>query len=98
MSTRNVLGPAEWPVERTQRLPQYSDHELIPWFDEVSAGYDFEQAAERCKLVPKWVENSVYSDDEVYAHALDLSLVASAKIRAGEIPVPDRHDNLYGER
>jgi hypothetical protein len=85
------------PVKRKQRQPQYGDNELIPWFDEVAKGYCFKQAAERCQLVWEWVENTVYSDDDVYEHALNLSMVASAKIRAREMPVPDRHDKLYEE-
>ncbi len=41
------------------------------------------------------VHNTIYGDDETMAHALDLSMVAGAKIRAGELPVPDRLDWLY---
>jgi hypothetical protein len=91
------LGPVDGRIKRTQRLPQYSDEELAPWFAEVAKGYSFEQAAERCKLVWKWVENTVYSDDEVFEHGLNLSMVAGAKIRAGLMSVPDRHDKLYEE-
>jgi len=90
-----ILSPARFPVKRTQRYPQYSDPELMPWFAEVAAGYDFEQAAERCKLVWEWVRNTFYSDDEVMAHGLELSMVAGALIRAGKLPIPDRHDGLY---
>ena len=94
-STDHILSPARFPIPRTQRYPQYGDEELAPWFAEIAAGYCFEQASERCKLVWEWVQNSFYSDDEVYAHGLELSMVAGALIRAGKLPVPDRHDKLY---
>jgi len=96
-STGHIFSQARFPIQRTQRYPQYSDEELAPWFAEIAAGYCFEQAAERCKLVWEWVQNTFYSDDEVYAHGLELSMVAGALIRAGKLPVPDRHDKLYGE-
>ena len=40
-------------------------------------------------------KEQLYSDDETFAHALDLSMVAGALIRAGDLPVPDRWDGLY---
>ncbi len=92
-----IFGSVKFPIPRLQRHPQYTDEELAPWFAEIAAGYCFEQAAERCKLVWEWVQNSFYSDDEVYAHGLELSMVAGALIRDGKLPVPDRHDKLYGE-
>jgi hypothetical protein len=84
-------------IERTQRFPQYSDDELQRWFDEVAKGYCWKQASDRCLLVRDWVENSWLSDDDVSGYMLDLSMVAGAKIKAGELPVPDRHDGLYDE-
>ena len=42
------------------------------------------------------VHNTIYGDDETMAHALDLSMVAGALIRAGQLPIPDRRDKLYG--
>ncbi len=95
-ASRGVWFKARYPIPRTQRRPQYSDEELAPWFAEIAKGYSFEQAAERCKLVWDWVRNTFYSDDEVMAYALDLCLQAGALIRAGKLPVPDRHDGLYG--
>jgi len=68
----------------------------MPWFAEIAKGYSFEQAAERCNLVWEWVQNTVYSDDDVYANGLELSMVAGALIRAGQLPIPDRRDKLYG--
>jgi hypothetical protein len=85
-------------IQRLQRHPQYSDEELKPWFAEVAKGYPFDQAAERCGYVVEWIMNNVYSDDEVFDHALTLSINAGARIRAGELPIPDRHDGLYKER
>jgi len=96
-TTQNFLSPAQFPIARTQRWPQYSDDELVAWFDEVAKGYPFDQAADRVGYVWAWVLNTVYSDDEVYAHALNLSINAGALIRAGKLPIPDRHDKLYGE-
>jgi hypothetical protein len=93
--TPHILSPARFPIKRTQRYPQYSDHELAPWFAEIAKGFCFEQAAERCKLVWPWVQNTFYSDDEVMAHGLELSMVAGALIRAGKLPIPARHDGLY---
>lgn len=89
-----LCGPAGW-VKRTQRYPQYTDAELAPFFEQVSAGYCFEQATKRAGLDWQRVENCLYSDDETMAYALDLSMVAGALIRAGKLPVPDRWDGLY---
>lgn len=96
MSLHSFEAPAG-RIERLQRQPQYSDEELAPWFAEVAKGYPFDQAAERCGYVVEWIMNTVYSDDEVCDHALGLSIEAGAKIRAGELPIPDRHDGLYAE-
>ncbi len=46
-------------------------------------------------MIPKWVLNTIYSDDETYEHLLNLSMVAGALIRNGELPIPDRWDRLY---
>jgi hypothetical protein len=86
------------PIKRLQRYPQYSDEELIPWFAEVAKGYPFDQAAERCGYDTVTIMNTVYSDDDTYDHALMLSINAGAKIRAGELPIPDRHDGLYASK
>jgi len=85
-------------IQRLQKYPRYSDDELKPWFDEVAKGHPFDQAAERCGYVVEWIMNTVYSDDEVFDHGLTLSMMAGAKIRAGELPIPDRHDGLYRKR
>jgi hypothetical protein len=80
-----------------QRYPQYTDDELVPWFNEVSKGYPFEQAASRAMMHWQAVENSIYGDDDIYAHALNLSMVAGALIRRGELPAPVRWDGLYNQ-
>ena len=92
----HIFARARQSIERTQRYPQYNDEELVPWFDEVAKGYSFAQAADRVGYVWEWVLNTVYCDDDVYGHALDLSIEAGALIRAGKLPIPDRHDKLYG--
>lgn len=84
-------------VKRTQRHPQYLDDDLRPFFAEVSAGYCFKQAAQRACMDWKTLNNTLDSDDESLVHALNLSMVAGAKIRAGLMNVPDRHDGLYDE-
>ena len=53
------------------------------------------QATERAGMDWQTVHSTIYGDDETMAHALDLSMVAGAKIRAGQLPVPDRWDGLY---
>jgi hypothetical protein len=89
-------GP--YPIKRTQRYPQYSDHELIPFFSEIKKGYCYKQAADKCLYPREWVLNTLHSDDEAMEHMLDLSMQAGALIRAGEQePPPDRYDNLYGD-
>jgi len=90
-----MLDPPVGRIQRTQRYPQYTDEELAPWFNEVAKGYAFEQAASRAMMVWQAVENTIYGDDDVFAHALNLSMVAGAKMRAGELPAPDRWDGLY---
>ena len=82
-------------VVRTQFYPQYSDDELKPFFKEVSAGYCFKQATERAGMDWQTMHNTLYGDDDTIGYALDLSMVAGANIRAGKLPVPDRHDKLY---
>lgn len=82
-------------VQRTQRYPQYSDHEMSPFFAEVAKGYCWKQASERAKMVPKWVNNTLYSDDDRMELLLDLAIAAGEKIRSGLVPVPDRYDGLY---
>lgn len=94
-ATGSMLAPPRGRVQRVQRYPQYSDDELKPWFAEVAKGYCFWQAAERCGYDRQTILNTIYSDDEVFDHGLSLSMWAGAKIRAGELPVPDRHDGLY---
>jgi len=39
--------------------------------------------------------NTLYSDDETIGYAIDLSMVAGARIRKGELAVPARWDGLY---
>lgn len=92
---RGVWSKARLPIPRTQRYPQYTDAELVPFFLEVSAGYCFMQATERAGMDWQTVHNTIYGDDETMAHALDLSMVAGALIRSCELPVPDRWDGLY---
>jgi hypothetical protein len=91
----HVWPSARWPVRRFQRYPQYSDTELEPFFAEVYAGYCFNQAADRCLYERRFVWNTIYSDDEVMEHALNLSMAAGALIRSGKMPIPDRYDGLY---
>jgi hypothetical protein len=91
----NSLGPIFKPIARTQRHPQYSDTELKPFFDEVGRGYCFNQSADRSGLDRKTLWNTLYSDDETLGYALDLSMHAGALIKAGALPIPDRHDGLY---
>ena len=92
-----------WPavtgrIQRTQRYPQYSDHELEPWFGYVAQGYCFNQAADKCLYPRKWIWNTIYSDDDVAHYALDLSMAAGARIRAREQKPPaDRYDGLWDE-
>ena len=82
-------------ITRTPRYPRYSDHELTPFFAEIAKGYGYKQAAARCLYPHEWILNTLYSDDEVFTHVLDLSMVAGAQIRAGERTVPSRWDGLY---
>jgi hypothetical protein len=84
-------------VKRTQRYPQYTDEELWPFFTEVYKGYPFQEATERLGLDWKTMNNTLYSDDEVMYHAMDLAMAAGALIRQGELEVPDRADGLYDE-
>ena len=98
-TTRQTSDPVPYfeagRVKRTQRHPQYTDAEMGAFFEAVSEGYTFEQAAERCKYPFEWVLNTLNSDDETMDWALHLSMVAGARIRMGELPVPDRWDDLY---
>ena len=96
-ASRGVWSKARLPVPRLQRYPQYTDDELVPWFNEVAKGYAFEQAASRAMMVWQAVENTIYGDDDVFAHALRLSMLAGAKIRSGEQAAPRRADGLYDE-
>lgn len=90
------LPRSRHPIKRTQRYPQYSDHELIPFFEYISQGYCYKQAADKCLYPPEWIMNTLYSDDDTYGYMLDLSMAAGARIRAGaQKPPPDRHDRLY---
>lgn len=92
-----MLSATTGPVKRKQRYPKYSEDEILRVFaPEVSKGYCFKQSAERCKFVFEWVENTLYSDDELLDHMINLSMAAGARIRAGDLPVPDRHDGLFG--
>jgi hypothetical protein len=84
------------PIKRTQRHPQYSDHELIPFFSEIEKGYCYKQAADKCLYPREWVLNTLYSDDDTMGHMLDLSMAAGELIRTGLLPAPsDRYDGLY---
>lgn len=80
---------------RTQRHPQYSPHEMQPFFAEVAKGYCWKQSADRAKMVRDWVNNTLYSDDDLLDHLLDLAIVAGAEIRTGQLAAPDRYDGLY---
>ena len=91
------FGGTTQKIKRTQRWPLYSDDELKPFFKEVSAGYCFEQATERAGMDWQTMHNTLYSDDETIGYAIDLSMVAGALIRRGDLPVPDRWDGLYDE-
>ena len=93
-----LCGNSRFPIKRDQRHPQYSDHELTPFFSAISAGYCVKQAADKCLYPREWILNTIYSDDEVYAHMLDLSMLAGALIRSGEQKPPeDRYDGLYND-
>jgi len=72
----------------------YIDSELIIYFEEISKGYCYKQSAENIGYDLDKIERTL-NDYEVRCHLLDLSMVAGAKIRAGELAVPDRHDGLY---
>lgn len=85
-------------VKRTQRYPQYTDTELEPFFDQVSAGYCTTQATEKAGMDYDTIMNTLYSDDETMEHMLLLSMAAGALIRSGEKEAPaDRWDGLYDE-
>jgi len=85
-------------VKRIQRHPQYSDEEMMPFFEEISKGYCYKQSADHCLYPREWVLNTLYSDDDVIGHMLELSMVAGALIRAGEQEPPlDRYDKLYNK-
>jgi len=87
-----------WPVKRIQRYPQYSDDEMIPFFEEISKGYCYKQAADHCLYPREWVMNTLYSDDDTYGYMLDLSIIAGARIREGlQQPPLDRYDRLYNK-
>jgi hypothetical protein len=92
-----------WPsasrhIKRTVRRPRYSDHELIPWFEYIAQGYCYKQSADKCLYPQEWILNTIYSDDEVGGHMLDLSMEAGALIRAGRLTPPtDRYDGLWDE-
>lgn len=92
-----VWGKSSRRVERTQRYPQYTDEELKPFFTQVSKGFCFEQATEKAGMDWTTMRNTLYGDDETIGYALDLSMVAGARIRDGEMAVPDRYDGLYDE-
>jgi hypothetical protein len=92
------LPRSPYPIKRTQRHPQYSDHELIPFFKYISLGYCYKQAADKCLYPRKWVINTLYSDDETMGHILDLSMKAGELIRERQQPAPqDRYDGLWDE-
>jgi hypothetical protein len=94
----NRFCPPAPTVKRTQRHPQYSDHELIPFFTAISQGYCVNQSADKCLYPRKWVWNTLYSDDDTLGHVLDRSMEAGAKIRAGLMTPPlDRYDGLWDE-
>jgi len=88
--------PSE-PIQRTQRFPSYSDRELEPFFAEVAKGYCYKQAAARCLYPAEWVLNTLYSDDDIAVHMLNLSMMARAQIETGKIPAPKRWDGLYDQ-
>lgn len=89
------LTPLTGWVKRTQRYPQYSDEDLTDFFEELSKGYCYRQAASRAGLNEKTLMNTIYSDDELADWCLSLCMVAGAAIRAGDQPVPARWDGLY---
>lgn len=72
----------------------YTDEELKPYFDEIAKGYCYKQSAENIGYNLDKLESTL-NDVEVRIHIVDLSMVAGAKIRIGELPVPSRHDGLY---
>jgi len=85
-------------VQRTRRREiLYTDKELMPWFDEIAKGYCYKQACKRAGLDHDKLHDTMYSDDEVMWHMLDLSTYAGALIRSGKLEVPDRWDGLYDE-
>ena len=92
-----IFGRTNFPIKRTQRYPQYSDDEMRQFFAEIAKGYCVNQSADHCGYDRETVRNTLYSDDEIYAHVLDLSMVAGARIRAGELQAPARYDKLYDE-
>jgi hypothetical protein len=92
-----MLGPCQTAVKRTQVFPKYRKQELNFFMLEVQAGYCFKQSAHRAGLEWVWVRNSLYSDDYKMDYALELSMMAGALIRRGDLPVPDRWDGLYDE-
>lgn len=82
-------------IKRKQRGEIYTDEELVPYFAEMAKGYCCGQTDDRCGYSRQKVMDTIYSDDEVFEHVIDLSMVAGAKIRKGELEVPDRYDGLY---
>jgi len=68
---------------------------MMPFFKQISKGYCIKQSADICLYPRDWVWNTIYSDDEVADHTLYLSMVAGAKIKAGDLPIPHRYDRLY---
>jgi len=91
----NRFTTASGKVKRTQRYPQYTDDELKPWFDEIAKGYCWMQATDHCGYSRDIMQNTMYSDDDILHHMLDLAMQAGALIRAGKLPIPDRYDKLY---
>lgn len=94
----SIIAPPRAPIKRTQRHPKYSDHEMMPFFAEISKGYCYKQSAARCLYPAEWVLNTIHSDDDTFTYMLDLSIAAGALIRSGlQAPPPDRWDGLYDQ-
>lgn len=78
-------------------MENYPDSDLMIWFDEVAKGYPFEEACQNVGYDWPRLLKTIYSDNDVYIWALDLSMIAGAKIREGLQPAVKRHDGLYDE-
>ena len=93
MRTRFCGDPGE--VKRTQREPQYSEHEMERFYEQVAKGYCWKQSADNAAMVREWVDNTLRSHDKLMDRLIDLAIKAGAQIRAGELEAPSRRDGLY---